>query len=81
MRTLVSPAPAPGIEDGLMAIPFGQWIPAPEASRRLQELGLPREALTSVVRKGRRTGVLRTRRDLEVTYVMRVRGEGYRCPT
>ncbi|MET8717449.1 hypothetical protein ABZV52_30235 [Streptomyces sp. NPDC004735] len=76
----MSMQPAAGIDDVLMTIPFGEWIPMPEAARRLQAAGLPREVLTAVVRKGRRRGVLRTRPQPGMTYVMRVFEEAQRPP-
>ncbi|MFG2408721.1 hypothetical protein ACGFR8_31140 [Streptomyces brevispora] len=68
-------APTAGIDAFLMDLPYGQWITMPEASRRLREAGLPREALTSAVRRGRRRGVLRTEPTPQVTFLMRVGGE------
>jgi hypothetical protein len=73
MSTFTSPGPVDKVEAVLMAIPYGEWISMPEAARRHRDLGLARELLTAVVRKGRRRGVLRTETRAEATYVMRVR--------
>ncbi|WP_371604989.1 hypothetical protein OG345_41980 (plasmid) [Streptomyces sp. NBC_01220] len=72
MTTTPAAAQTAGIDAFLMDLPYGQWIPMPEASRRLREAGLPREALTAAVRRGRRRGVLRTEQTPQVTLVMRV---------
>ncbi|MEU5978460.1 hypothetical protein [Streptomyces sp. NPDC047315] len=56
----------------LLELPYGQWIPMPEAAQRVKDAGIPGDRLTAVIRKGRRRGVLRTRPLREGTYVMRV---------
>lgn len=67
----ISPA---GIDAALMRFPYEQWIVMPTAAAHVQDLGLPRESLTTVIRTGRRRGVLRTRKepDRHLYYVMRV---------
>lgn len=55
-----SSATAADIDRALLRLPYGEWIAMPEAARMVRELGLPHEALTQVVRTGRRRGVLRT---------------------
>ncbi|MET8696830.1 hypothetical protein ABZV65_30320 [Streptomyces bauhiniae] len=56
----------------LMDLPFGQWVPMPEAARRVREAGLDGSLLTTVVRRHRRRGALRIDRRPAMTYVMRV---------
>jgi hypothetical protein len=78
MSSHVSPPRAPispaQIDAALMRLPYDQWVVMPTAAAHVQELGLPRESLTTVIRTGRRRGVLRTKRepDLRLCYVMRV---------
>ncbi|MFK0159096.1 hypothetical protein ACIQVK_44380 [Streptomyces sp. NPDC090493] len=68
------------IDAALMRLPYDQWILMPAAAAHVQELGLPRESLTTVIRTGRRRGVLRTKKepDLRLCYVMRVAEAPYR---
>lgn len=82
MSTSLPPAAAQtaDFDAFLMNLPYGQWIPMPEASRRLREAGLPREALTAAVRRGRRRGVLRTEPTPQVTYLMRVGSSRFSAP-
>ncbi|MFD9394968.1 hypothetical protein ACFWBB_30850 [Streptomyces sp. NPDC060000] len=84
MSSHASPAHAPispaQIDAALMRLPYDQWIVMPAAAAHVQELGLPRESLTTVIRTGRRRGVLRTKKepDLHLFYVMRVAETPYR---
>lgn len=86
MSSPASPAHAPvspaQIDAALMRLPYEQWIVMPTAAAHVQELGMPRESLTTVIRTGRRRGVLRTKRepDLRLYYVMRVAEEPRRRP-
>ncbi|GAA5070349.1 hypothetical protein [Streptomyces similanensis] len=75
-----APVPAPGIDGALMRFPYQQWIVMPAAAAHVRAAGLPRESLTTVVRAGRRRGVLRTRRDQGDTYVMRIAEAPHRSP-
>lgn len=72
------PAGADRLDEALLAIPYGEWTPMAEAARRLREAGLPGDLLTTVVRRGRRRGALRTYRQAEGTHVMRVHHEPHR---
>ncbi|MFF8696282.1 hypothetical protein ACF08W_29125 [Streptomyces sp. NPDC015144] len=76
-RALLSPAQ---IDAALMRLPYEEWIVMPAAAAHVQELGLPRESLTQVIRTGRRRGVLRTKKepDLRLFWVMRIAEEPYR---
>ncbi|MFJ4085001.1 hypothetical protein ACIP2Z_39410 [Streptomyces iakyrus] len=72
------------IDAALMRLPYDQWVVMPDAAAHVQELGLPRESLTTVIRTGRRRGVLRTKKepDLRLCWVMRVAEEPHRrAPT
>lgn len=75
---MTSHAPAPispaVIDAALMRFPYEQWIVMPAAAAHVQDLGLPRESLTTVIRTGRRRGVLRTKKepDQHLYYVMRI---------
>ncbi|CAM5234790.1 hypothetical protein [Streptomyces griseomycini] len=79
----LAPVPTSGIDAALMRFPYEQWIPMPAAAAHIQDLGLSRESLTTVVRLGRRRGVLRTRKDpeLRLTYVQRIHDAPYRDTT
>ncbi|MEV8344520.1 hypothetical protein [Streptomyces niveus] len=68
------------IDAALMRLPYEQWILMPTVAVHVQELGLPRESLTTVIRTGRRRGVLRTKKepDLRLCSVMRVAEAPYR---
>ncbi|MGW4087001.1 hypothetical protein ACWEGS_28615 [Streptomyces sp. NPDC004822] len=70
------------IDAALMQLPYERWVVMPTAAAHVQELGLPRESLTTVIRTGRRRGVLRTKKepDLRLHWVMRVAEEPYRRP-
>ncbi|MEU5748267.1 hypothetical protein ABZ804_22345 [Streptomyces sp. NPDC047726] len=74
------PASVAGIDAALMRFPYGQWIRMPAAAAHVRDLGLPCESLTTVVRTGRRRGVLLTKRMLEQreAYVMRISETPYR---
>jgi hypothetical protein len=80
MTTSSAPAlvTAAEIDAALMRFPYEQWIAMPDAARHVAAQGLPDRALTTVVRAGRRRGVLRTRRTPEVHYVKRVHLEAKR---
>ncbi|MGW0033060.1 hypothetical protein ACWDXD_24990 [Streptomyces sp. NPDC003314] len=70
------------IDEAMMCLPYERWTAMPEAAARVQAAGLPRERLTTVVRTGRRRGVLRTRKDPghAVTYVRRITTTPYPQP-
>lgn len=53
----------------LMLLPFEEWISLGDAAHRTR---LPKDAAISVVRVGRRRGVLRTRGKGATQHVMRV---------
>ncbi|GAA2439081.1 hypothetical protein [Streptomyces glaucus] len=76
----LAPAPTAGIDTALMQFPYEQWVLMPAAAVYVRNAGLPRERLTTVVRTGRRRGVLRTRRDpeLRLTFVRRITRTPYR---
>lgn len=69
-----TPTSVNSIDAALMRLPYEEWTVLPEASAHIQAAGLPRERLTTVLRTGRRRGILRTRREDEraLVYVMRV---------
>jgi hypothetical protein len=71
------------IDAALMRLPYDQWVGMPDAAAHVQDLGLPRESLTTVIRTGRRRGVLRTKKepDLRLCWVMRVVEEPHRRRT
>ncbi|MDR3079535.1 MAG: hypothetical protein LBV60_01155 [Streptomyces sp.] len=72
--TVRAPVSRAQIDAALMQFPYDQWLVMQDAAARVQELGLPRESLTTVIRTGRRRGVLRTKREpvLRLSWVMRV---------
>ncbi|MEU1592746.1 hypothetical protein ABZ468_07765 [Streptomyces sp. NPDC005708] len=61
------------VDEALMRLAYDQWIPMPDVARQVANDGLPSATLTTLVRHGRRNGVLRTRRTPEGTFVKRVR--------
>ncbi|MEU6756080.1 hypothetical protein [Streptomyces sp. NPDC046685] len=71
-------ATATDIDQALMRLPYGEWIPMPAAAQLLRELGLPSRALTTVVRSGRRRGVLRTLPTPSAHLIKRVYDAPYR---
>ncbi|MGW2496162.1 hypothetical protein ACWCV2_16890 [Streptomyces pseudogriseolus] len=73
ISALTPPGSVDRLDAVLLEIPYGRWIPMTEAAQRMRQAGIPGDLLTSVVRKGRRRGVLRTKPQTEGTYVMRVR--------
>ncbi|MDI3102004.1 hypothetical protein QJ054_33760 [Streptomyces sp. AN-3] len=81
MTSHASPAPArvspAQIDAALMRLPYDQWVVMPAAAAHVRDLGLPSESLTTVIRTGRRRGVLRTKKepDLHLCYVMRIAEE------
>lgn len=79
----LAPVPTAGIDAALMQFPYEQWILMPVAAVYVRNAGLPRESLTTVVRTGRRRGVLCTKRDpeLRLTYVRRIARTPYRETT
>ncbi|MCG8971861.1 hypothetical protein [Streptomyces sp. CL12-4] len=84
MTTPYMPVSAPvsraEIDAALMSFPYEQWVVMPTAAAQVRRLGLPRESLTTVIRTGRRRGVLLTKKepDLRHCYVMRVADNPYR---
>ncbi|MGW3627621.1 hypothetical protein [Streptomyces sp. NPDC000880] len=68
------------VDEALMRFPYDEWIPMPDAARHVRDQGLPRRFLTTVVRTGRRRGVLRTRKTPEVHFVMRIHDAPRRQP-
>lgn len=81
MTTSHAPA-STSIDEALMRFPYQEWIEMHVAAGHVRDLGLPSQALTTVVRTGRRRGVLRTRREpgQRETYVMRVTLGPHRRP-
>ncbi|MFJ7004176.1 hypothetical protein ACIQU7_23420 [Streptomyces albidoflavus] len=73
MNTATGTALSDGIDEVLMGIPLGEWITMPDVAEYVRARGLPPRTLTTVIRAGRRRGVLRTKKDeLHVRHVMRV---------
>ncbi|MFI6142354.1 hypothetical protein ACIBCC_29710 [Streptomyces griseus] len=63
----------PALDAALMRFPYERWIPMPDAAVHVRSEGLPGRVLTTVVRTGRRRGVLLVRRGTnEVAEVKRV---------
>ncbi|MFJ4988711.1 hypothetical protein ACIP9H_33545 [Streptomyces sp. NPDC088732] len=73
-----APAGARAIDEALMRFPYGQWIEMPDAARHVREQGLPGKVLTTVVRTGRRRGVLLVRRTEGASLVKRIHLGPYR---
>ncbi|MFB7403411.1 hypothetical protein ACFCZR_24865 [Streptomyces rubiginosohelvolus] len=65
-------APSTSLDAALMRFPYETWIPMPDAARHVRSEGLPAHALTTVVRTGRRRGVLLVRREAGAAEVKRV---------
>ncbi|MFB6629918.1 hypothetical protein ACFCWY_08490 [Streptomyces sp. NPDC056362] len=70
----LAPVSVNSIDAALMRLPYERWTVMGEVSAHVRAAGLPRERLTTVVRTGRRRGVLRIRREPghALTYVMRI---------
>ncbi|MFD4799242.1 hypothetical protein [Streptomyces anulatus] len=64
--------PPASLDAVLMRFPYETWIPMPDAARYVRSEGLPSRALTTVVRTGRRRGVLLVLRTDDVAKVKRV---------
>lgn len=66
------------IDAALMRFPYGEWVEMTAAAGYVRSEGLPRQALTTVIRTGRRRGVLLLRRTPDVYLVNRVYPGPYR---
>ncbi|MER6109266.1 hypothetical protein [Streptomyces hirsutus] len=79
--TLAPPAGADRFDTALMSLPYGEWTPMSEVTRRLRGEGLAVAELTAFMRRARRRGVLRTQVQTEGAYVMRVGREPWNRQT
>ncbi|MFJ2745284.1 hypothetical protein ACIO3O_37130 [Streptomyces sp. NPDC087440] len=75
MPSAAPPPPAPHlavIDKVLLSLPYEEWVAMPQVAECVRAQGLPGKALTTVVRTGRRRGVLLVRHTAAESEVKRV---------